>query len=410
MKRPSSRAFPVILTAVFLDLISNGILIPIVPQLLANPASKYYLLPASIPVSYSYVLLGILIAVAPIIMFFATPILGEYSDHIGRRKIMTWSLAGTALSYVVFAGGVLGKSLSLLFLSRVILGVSGGNISVAQAAIADITPAKDRTARFGLISAAYGVGFILGPVLGGLLSDPGLVSWFDAATPFWFAAILTAVNAFLVYLLMGETRPESDEVSVAWDRSIRHVMRAYAMKSLRVIFLTNFLFQGAIALFATFFSVFLIHNFGYDQLSVGYYIAYAGIWLIVAQGALLRPLSRRFDEVGLLRFFLLTGALSILAYYIPEHTIGLLVVGAFFAITNGITMAALPSLASQRASAQSQGEVLGINASVQALAQAVPPMLAGFLAAEISPSAPVYIAGIAIGVAWVIFIVFVRRK
>ena len=401
---------PVILLAVFLDLISNGILVPIVPQLLANPSSPYYILSSQIPISYSYMLLGILIAILPIVLFFSTPVLGEYSDYYGRRKVLALALTGTAISFAIFAIGVMSKSLTLLFISRILGGISGGNISVAQAAIADITPAKERASRFGLIAAAYGVGFIIGPVIGGLLSDQHIVSWFSASTPFWFAALLSLINSILVFVLMTETRKPVERIAITWYRAIHQVVKAYGMKSVRIIFATNFLFQAGIALFATFFSVFLVSGFGFDQVGVGYYIGYAGIWLIISQGVILRPLSKRYDEITILRVFLLAGAIAIFAYYIPEHTIGLLVVGAVFALTNGISMAALPSLASNRASADSQGEILGINASVQALAQAVPPILAGFLAAKISPSAPIYAAGVVIAAAWIVFVLFVKRE
>lgn len=407
--RDPQKALPVILLAVFLDLIGNGILVPVVPQLLANPDSPYYLLPASVPMGYAYVILGILISIFPLIMFFFTPILGEYSDYVGRRKVMTLSILGTALSFSVFAIGVMTKSLTLLFASRIIGGISSGNLAVAQAAMADITPPKRRASRFGLIAAAYGVGFIIGPVLGGLLSDPGIVSWFDASTPFWFAAFLSIINAVLVSIFMAETNKKKEVASIAWTKAITHIYHAYGMKNVRAIFTTNFLFQSGIALFATFFSVFLIQIFGFDQVAVGYYIGYAGLWLIVSQGIVLRLLTKRYDEISILRVFLFAGAVSILAYYIPTHVVGLLIVGACFALTNGVSMASLPSLISRRTPPERQGEVLGINASVQALAQVAPPMIAGLLAAEITPSAPIYVAGIVIGLAWIFFLITVKR-
>ncbi|MEI8328141.1 MAG: MFS transporter [Candidatus Taylorbacteria bacterium] len=409
MKKPT-RALPVILMAIFLDLICNGIIVPIVPQLLANPDSPYYLLPSYVPVSYGYIILGLLIAVFPIAMFLSTPILGEYSDYVGRRKIMALSLAGSAVSLGLFAGGIYMGSLTLLFIARILGGIMGGNLSVAQAAIADITPPKLRASRFGLIGAAYGVGFIVGPVVGGILADNSLVSWFNASTPFLFAALLSLVSAALVYWLMTETRTSKEKFVITWHLAISHIYHAYGMKRLRVIFATNFLFQAGLALFATFFSVFLISGYGYDQMGIGYFIGFVGIWAIVSQGVLLRILSKKFDEFLLLRVFLLLGSAAVFAFYIPNHTVGLLIVGALFALTNGISMASLPSIVSRRASADSQGEILGINASVQALAQAAPPILAGFLAAKISPSAPVYISGGVIGLAWIIFIVFVKKE
>src|SRR4051812_23975254 len=115
MKRKSGKALAVVLFAIFLDLVSNGILVPVMPQLLADPHSKYFLLSTQIPLSYAYVLLGVVIAIFPIIQFFTTPILGEYSDYKGRRKVLTLALAGTAFSFMLFAFGVVTKSLTLVF-------------------------------------------------------------------------------------------------------------------------------------------------------------------------------------------------------------------------------------------------------------------------------------------------------
>lgn len=404
------RAMPVILFAIFLDLVSYGILVPVVPQLFANPASPYYVLSTSTPLSYGYILLGFLIAIFPIIQFFSAPILGQYSDIHGRRRVLTLALGGTAVSFVIFALGIMTKSLSLLFISRAIGGVVGGNISVAQAAIADITKPSERAKHFGLIGAAYGVGFIIGPVLGGILSDSHLVSWFTIATPFWVAAGLSAVNALLVYTLMGETRLSEKESVISWGKAIRDIIHAYGMKRLRSIFITNFFFNAGITFIATFFSVYLIDRFNMTQLGIGYYIGYAGIWIVISQAVFVPLLSRRYEEVTLLRWSLILGTVGIFAFYLPYTIAGLLIAGACFALANGISMALLPSLASRRASANIQGEILGINTSIQALAQVTPPILAGYLAAIIAPAAPVYIAGATVGMAWIIFIAFVRKE
>lgn len=409
-----TRTLPIVLFAVFLDLLSNGILVPVVPQLLANPGSPYYMLPAAVPVAYAYILLGFLIAAFPIMQFFSTPILGQISDRYGRRPIFAISLLLTGVYFALFAWGIAIKSLVLLFAARILGGLSGGNTSVAQAIIADITAVKDRTRRFGMIGAAYGIGFIFGPVVGGVLSDPHIVHWFTPATPFYLATILSAISAASIWFLMPESHPMTEKVrakvKLNWNKSVGNIIRAYNNTSVRAIFLTSFLFQAGITLFATFFTVFLIRMFGLTQAGVGYYIGYAGFWFVVVQVLVLRYISRRFDDVALLRFFLLAGALSILAYAIPNHISGLLVVGACFALTNGVSIAVLPSLISRRADANIQGEVLGVNASVQALAGAIPPIIAGFLAAEITPSAPIYIAGGVIALAWVAFVVFVKKE
>lgn len=400
----------VILLAIFLDLVSYGILVPVVPQLLANPDSLYYVLAPEVPLAHGYIWLGFLIAIFPIIQFFSAPILGQYSDMHGRRRVLALTLFGTAVSFLVFSFGIISKSLTLLFVSRAIGGVLGGNISVAQAAIADLTKPSERAKHFGLIGAAYGAGFIIGPVLGGLLSDPSLVSWFNAATPFWFAATLSALNSLLILGYMGETNKRVRLTAITWTKSISDIIRAYGLRRLRPIFATNFFFNSGITFVATFFSVYLIDRFNMGQIGIGYFIGYAGIWIVLSQAVLLPLLSRRFEEVTLLRWSLILGTAGIFAFYLPHTIAGLLIAGACFALTNGISMAAIPSLASRRAPADVQGEILGINTSVQAMAQAVPPILSGFLAAIIAPSAPVYIAGAAVGVGWIVFMIFVRKE
>lgn len=417
MRAKKDRALPVILLAIFLDLVTNGILVPIVPQLLANPQSPFYLLPAGVPIYYAYVLLGLLIGILPIFLFFSTPIFGAYSDLVGRRKVMVLALTGSGIALGLFAIGVTIKSLAILFIARILGGIMGGNLSVAQAAIADITPPEKRAARFGLIGAAYGVGFIVGPVIGALLSDNNLVSWFQASTPFWFAAGLAIINALMIWWLMpntdnGRLSPAEhiETIKESLGSAIRDIVRAYNLKRIRFVFATNFFFQAGLALFATFFAVFLTNRFNFTQVDIGYYIGFIGIWVIISQGFLLRLLCKWFEEVALLRTFLILGSASIFLYYITPNTSSLLIVGACFALTNGISMATLPSLASRRAPAHIQGEIMGINSSVQALGQAIPPVLAGFLAAEITPSAPIYIAGGVIGIGWLVFVTMVKKE
>jgi DHA1 family tetracycline resistance protein-like MFS transporter len=221
----------IIIFTIVLDTLGIGILVPVVPQLLGNPASPHYLLAADVSLGTGYILLGGMVAMYPIMQFFATPVLGQLSDRYGRRPILALSLFGTALGYVLFAVGILLKSIPLLFVARALDGLTGGNVSVAQAAIADLTLPKDRTKNFGLIGAAFGFGFILGPFLGGTLADPSVVSWFTAATPFWFAAILATFNTLSVLWFFSETNQHLRPIEVEFARSVRNIAKAYALRS-----------------------------------------------------------------------------------------------------------------------------------------------------------------------------------
>jgi MFS family permease len=173
-----SSPLPIVFLIVFLDLLGIGILIPIVPQLLANPESPFFLLPAGWTLAQGYILLGLLVTVFPFMQFLATPILGELSDKFGRRPVLLFSLAGTCLSYILFGVAIHLRHIPLLFISRALDGITGGNIAVAQAVISDTTAPDARARSFGLIGAAFGLGFILGPYLGGKLSDPSGFTFF----------------------------------------------------------------------------------------------------------------------------------------------------------------------------------------------------------------------------------------
>ena len=162
---------------VFLDLLGLGIIIPILPALLLDPINGI------LKVTYSFstrtLIYGFLIAAYPIAQFFGAPILGALADQKGRKKLLLLSLVGTVGGYAIFILGILTSNLYLLFLGRIVDGFTGGNISIAQSAIADVSTPETKSRNFGLIGMAFGLGFIIGPYIGGKLSDSAIVSWLD---------------------------------------------------------------------------------------------------------------------------------------------------------------------------------------------------------------------------------------
>lgn len=397
--------FSLVLT-VFIDMLGFGILIPVIPQLLANPQSPFYLLPASMSVSQGYILLGFLTAIFPFMQFLATPLLGELSDRFGRKPVLAISLFGTAISYIIFALGILTKNLPLLFISRAFDGITGGNIAVAQAAIADVTTPENRAKNFGLIGAAFGIGFILGPFIGGKLSDPAVISWFDASTPFWFAAILAGLNTLSVAYFLPETlKVKGKNLSLHLARSVKNIIKIFYLKSLRPLFATTFLFQAGFAFFTTFFSVFLITKFAFSQGAIGNYFAYVGFWVAFAQAVVTRKVGKRFNEKQILKISLMATGFFTLLFFAPSAWWGLLLIVPFFAVFTGLSQANLTSIVSRSAGPEIQGEILGINFSVQALAQTIPPVISGFVAANTTAYAPIVIAGLTMMLAGLIFVV-----
>ncbi len=404
MNKPKRSPLLIVLFTIFLDMLGIGILIPVMPALLANPTSPYFLLPQGWTLQQGFILLGLLTAVYPFCQFLAAPILGQLSDRFGRKPILAVSLLGTCISYILFAIGILWRNIPLLFLSRAFDGLTGGNIAVAQAAIADITAPQDRAKTFGLVGAVFGLGFIVGPFLGGVLSSNQVVGWFNAATPFLFAAILSAINVLSVILRYPETNPHRDrDKHIHWGRSLHNVIRAFRFVDMRSLFITVFLYTGGFAFFSTFFSVFLISRFGFEQAQIGNFFAYVGLWIVFTQAIVTRQVSGRFKEYQVLRITLFVTGAMLLVYFLPRQAWQLLLITPFFAISNGLSMANITGLISRSADAKIQGEIMGINSSVQALASSLPPILSGFIAASIGPTTPLFVASSVVMLAGIVF-------
>ena len=409
------RALPIVLLTIFLDVLGVGVLLPIIPQLLANPHSQFYLLPAGWSFQSGLILLGWLVAIYPLMQFLATPILGQLSDRFGRKPILGFSIFGTAIGYILFAIGIITKNIPLLFFSRALDGITGGNLSVAQAVIADVTPPKDRAKRFALIGAAFGTGFVLGPYLGAKLSSPGISffgifhtpHWFNPATPFWFTAILSFINLSLIIFLLPETHKALRHVKIKLTKSVHNIITAASYPGLRVIFPSIFLFWGGFAFFQTFFQVLLIQKLHFTGNNIGDFFAYVGIWIAFVQAVITPMLAKRFKPYQVLRVSFIGAGISLFLFLTASSTKDLLWIVPVFALFLGNSIANSIALVSISADAHIQGEVLGINASVQSLAQAIPAAASGYLA-TIGISTPVLAGGITVLIGGIIFLTIYR--
>jgi DHA1 family tetracycline resistance protein-like MFS transporter len=398
----------IILFTILIDTLGIGILGPILPQLLGNPSSPNYILSRSMDVRSGYMLFGFLVAVYPVMQFFATPVLGQMSDRYGRKPVLALSLAGTSLGYALFATGIIIKNIPLLFLARALDGITGGNLSVAQASIADVTRPEDRTKNFGLIGAAFGVGFIVGPFLGGVLADRSVLSWFTASTPFWFAAILAAANTTQVLLQFDETNKHIRRFPVQFFRGVANIARAYAMPELRTIFLTQFFFNAGFGFFISFFGLFLIARFNFNEARIGNFFAWVGVCAIFTQIVTTRKVAAKYNEPQVLKVSLLGVSCVMFAYLLVPTPFWLYFIPPISSTFNGLSLANMGGLLSRSVAPQVQGEILGIGASIAALANSLPPLIGGFLAESLGPSAPVLAAGLTMLCAWALFIALYR--
>ena len=399
-----------IFTTVFIDLLGFGILIPVFP-LLINPGSPFRVTPAGWSPRESLIMLGWLQATYPLFTFLAAPILGQLSDRFGRRPVLAFSVFGTAIGYVLFAVGLLTKNIPLLFAARALDGATGGNLAVAQAAIGDISTNENRAKNFGLLGAAFGLGFIIGPYLGGRLSVPhtsfyGLFDtpgWFSATTPFWFAAGLAGVNTLFILARFPETiRRRTTDLRVRLGKSVTDVVAGFRSERLRVPLVTGFLFSCGFTFFTSFFGVYLARRFGFSPSRTGDFFAIAGLCIAFSQAVVVPSVAKRMVDFRVLRFSMFGLAAMLAVYFSVHSTWPLYAVIPFFSLFNGLTMANLSSLISRSAAPGRQGEAMGIYSSTSNLAQVPAAALVGYVTGSIGANTPLVVACalVALGGLW----------
>lgn len=405
------RALPLVVSTVFIDVLGVGILFPVLPQLIFKIFE-----PAGFSYKGSLIMLGWLTAIYPLMQFLATPILGQLSDRYGRKPVLGFSLAGTAIGYVLFAIAILTKNIPLLFIARGFDGITGGNISVARAVIADTTPRERRAQNFALIGAAFGFGFVFGPYIGARLAVPGInffglfrtPHWFNYAVPFWFTAILSTINTILVLMILPETNKRINHaLKITWTKSIENIRKAAASPALRVILTSEFMFWGGFTFFTTFFQILLIKKLGFKVNNIGDFFAYIGICIAITQALITPFLAKRVKGYQIVEIGILGLGIALFLQLLPHNTTQLLLVAPFIALFNGLVLANISALISLSADAHIQGEVLGIEASVQALAQAVPAIISGYVA-TLGVNMPVIVGGSVVLFGWLIFVLFYK--
>ncbi len=396
----TKRSLFAVFCTVFIDLVGFGLIVPILPILFLNPDNINYLLPANSSTYYSLIIYGLLLGTFPLAQFLATPILGQLSDHYGRRKILLISLFGSLIAYSLLATGIVFKSLPLLFFARILDGITGGNIAVAQAVVGDVSTKETSAKNFGLIGGAFGLGIVLGPFLGGHLS-----AWGGPITPFISVALVNLLNIIFVFKFLPETnpRPLDEKIEkINWSKSWSDIWKAFTLKKLRIILLTSFLYQAGFTFLTTFANPFFIDRFGWHEQQIGNFFGYIGIWLVITQAIIIRW-TLKFDQRKLLAFSLLASSIFTALILLPRQEYILYAVAPFFAIFVGLVNANITSVVSHMSDSGKQGEGIGVNSSVQALAQALPPILSGFISFG-SVSLPIWISVVVLFFGWLVFI------
>jgi len=378
----------IIFLIVFIDLVGFGIVIPILPLY----GERF---------QPSGLTLGLLMASYSAMQFIFAPILGRLSDRVGRRPVLLISLVGSVIGYLLF--GFAG-SMAVLFAARIIDGISGGNIATAQAVIADITGPEERAKGMGIIGAAFGLGFIVGPAVSALLVD--IQPWLPGVA----AALTSAVAFTLVLFKLPETLPEEvrrDARRHPLDlRSLREVLTAHPMVAM--CFATVLLVIFAFSNFETVFAQFASAQHGLGISRIGWLFVYAGVLGAVVQGGLVGRLVKIFGETKLVVVGSLLAALAVGAVPYPTSMAGLMAVLALLALGQGLVSPSLSSLTSKLVNPDEVGGVMGIYQAFSSLARIFGPLTAE-LSYHVGYHWPFRVAAVAYFLAFGVSVVLRRR-
>jgi MFS transporter, DHA1 family, tetracycline resistance protein len=361
-----------IFITILIDLIGFGMVVPLLPFYAHNLAPNYT--PQTVDV-----LIGVIIGSYSLAQFFFSPLLGRLSDRVGRRPVLLLSVFCSGLAFLALG---FAHSLWLLLAARLFDGATGGNVSTAQAYIADVTTPENRAKGMGLIGAGFGLGFILGPGIGGVLS------YYSLSAPFFFAAVLAFTNSILIYFFLPESLQQKRHTSLHLGQHFSDIRRALNNPALRSPVLILFIATLAFGIFQPLFPLFAKMKYDYDERQVSYLFVYSGLIGVLIQGGLLGRLVKASSEKSLLLSGLLLLSIAYVTFPWTPALAPLLGVLGLMSVGTGLTSSLLPTLVSKRAPATEQGSALGISHAAGSLARSIGPFLGGIMiayAGQITP-------------------------
>ncbi len=399
---PRPAAFIFIFITVVLDMLAIGIIIPVLPKLIEHFMAGNTVQAAEI--------VGIFGTAWAIMQFIFSPALGSLSDRFGRRPVILLSNLGLGLDYILMA---MAPALSWLFVGRLISGITAASISTAGAYIADVTPAGERAQKFGMLGTAFGIGFVFGPALGGILGS------YDVHYPFWAAAAMSLTNFAYGFFILPESLKAENRSPFSWAKAnpLGSVKLLARHRELWGLGLVSFLSQLAHTSLPSIYVLYAGYRYGWGPGQVGLLLAGVGLSAMVVQTGLIKPIVLAIGERRALLVGLLCGAIS-LTWYGSAWTGNLTWLGVPIAAFWGLFNATSQSVMSTRVSASEQGQLQGATASITALAGIIGPVLfANVFARTIDPAngidlpgAGFWLAGCLLFAALLLAIALTRKK
>jgi len=364
----SRRALAILFLIVFIDLVGFGMVIPVMPLYAERLGA-------------SAAWIGLLSTLYSAMQFVFAPVWGRFSDRVGRRPVLLVSIVATAVAFAIYG---FADSFAVLLVSRAFAGAATANIAIAQAYVADVTAPEDRAKGMGLIGAAFGLGFVLGPAIGGILSS------YSLRLPGYAAAGLAAMNGVAAFFLLPE--PAQRAARAVRRASLAAFRSELTKPGIRRLLLCYFLTILAFSAMEGTYSLLAKHRMGFGQRGVSYLFTYIGVLIVIVQGGLVGPLTRKFGEKRLLVVGLALQAIALASLGVVTGLPGFLAATAPLAIGSGLSSPAITALISRHSAKDDQGGTLGLGQSAAAMGRILGPEAGTFTFSSLSPAFP-YAAG-----------------
>jgi len=358
-----------IIFVVFIDLLGFSLILPLLPYY-ANTFKA------------SPFVTGLLVASYALAQLIGAPLLGRLSDRYGRRPILLASVFGTFGGFLLLG---FANTLWILFASRIIDGLTGGNLSIAQAYISDVTDTKNRSQGLGLIGAAFGLGFIIGPVTGGFLSQWGY------AVPAFAAAAMSLINLILIYFWLPESLTPEKRASMTGTKpavTLGALLAALQRPFTGALLTTRFFFGLAFAIFQTIFSLYALIKFNLTAAQTGYVLTYVGVLSVITQGFLVGRITNKVREDILIVMCVALMGISLIGWAVAPSVLTLLIVLAPTSLSGGILNTLLSSTLTKAVAPQEVGGILGLSTSVESSTRIFAPIIGGALLQQLGTWAP----------------------
>lgn len=387
-------------TVIFIDFMGMATVVVLFPKLLLGENGIFN---EAMTQNHRVMWMGLLLALYPIGQIVGASIFGKLSDYYGRKYLLMLTLMGTFFGFVLSGVAIEINSVYLLFLSRLIAGLCAGNVSIAQASLIDISTEKTKAKNIGFGQMAMGSAYIVGPILGAILSDTTTVPWFNFATPFWAFSLLLTMLIIVTALFYQETLTESKKEKIEVLGSIKQIGKALTDKKLGNTFFVWLVFVSGWWLFESFMPTFLLKNYHFTTVQIGNLLAFNGALYALFQYVVVQRVAKSISPETMVKLSGLFVSLSIISLSITTNTYQLYVAMSIFVMAMGFMIPGLISTISNRASVTDQGQVMGMVSSIQAVSTVVVMLLGGYLN-SIDCNFTVVGGGLLILISWVCFL------